>query len=85
MEDGEIEDGSEDSHPGSGAWSTDKHTHAWLLLALFERLSGSAAAACNAMDQALKTAAGHVQVSFLHLALRPASAECKTQVLEPGS
>ncbi|KAK9793010.1 hypothetical protein WJX73_010419 [Symbiochloris irregularis] len=61
VEEGEIDDVSEDSQPGGG-WTTDKHTHAWLLLALFERMSGDGAGACNAVDKALANASGNVQL-----------------------
>ena len=69
MEEGEIDDGSEDSHPGCG-WTADKHTHAWLLLALFERMSGEGLHACKAVEKALVAASGNAQVGPLQSKMR---------------
>lgn len=66
MEEGEIED---DSAAEAAAlldckWSWEKQVYAWLVLALFERLSGDAVRACEAADKALAAAEGNSQVGW---------------------
>lgn len=56
-------------------WSADKQAHAWLALALFERLSGDGDKACEAADKAVAAAAGNQQACQLVLCI-PADQAC---------
>ena len=67
LEEGEIdEDADAEATALLGCeWSMDKQAHAWLALALFERLSGEGARACEAAEMAVAAAAGNQQVRAL--------------------
>ena len=63
LEEGEIEEpDAEAAAVILYEWDPDKQAHAWLALALFERLSGSGLRAQEAADKALAAAAGSPQV-----------------------
>ena len=68
LEEGEIMEPSEQAAV-LGEWGREQHVHAWLLLALFELLSGEHAAApdagMEAAEKALKAAHGSEQVSIV--------------------
>ena len=64
LEEGEIEDDPEAEVASllGCDWTLDKQAHAWLALALFERLSGDGPRACEAAQKALTAAAGNQSV-----------------------
>ena len=64
VEEGEINDSTEDSTAAvlGLRWGGEKQAHAWLLLALHERLGGNGLQAREASDKALLAACGNMQV-----------------------